>query len=217
MCGAALRCSFEPRIRNAIVLSREKRWFAFIMTACTAFTCHAFAAVPVMTRWQDMPYPYSVTSESVHDALVNFGYNSDVRIMVSPHVSGTIQGRRGTGTAGQFLDEITKANDLDWYSDDTVIYVSPSSEEQTLILPLNGFPFDVLKKELEQQKLFDAKYRLSKQVGSDATILSGPPSFVAVMKQAIESRVGNGRSPPVGASQDLVVLRGSQSSSMKIR
>lgn len=177
----------------------------------------AAAAEQTGTEWRDAAYPYSVLSESVRDALVNFGYNAGVRIMVSPHVSGTMEGHRGNGTALEFLDEITKSNDLDWYSDGTVIYVSPSSEEQTAIVPLDGVPFDVMKKELEQQKLFDPRYRMSKQVGNDAAVLSGPPSFVAVMRQAIEARVGSGGASSFEASQDLVVLRGSQSSSMKVR
>ncbi|MGI4801502.1 MAG: hypothetical protein ACRYG8_47245 [Janthinobacterium lividum] len=153
----------------------------------------------------------------MRDALVNFGYNANVRIMVAPHVIGSVQGHKGDSTARQFLDEITKENDLDWYFDGAVIYVSPSSEEQTEIVPLNGFPFNVMKKELEQQRIFDLRYRMSRQIGSDAAILSGPPSFVTIMKQAIESRAGDGRISTAEASQDLVVLRGSQSSTMKVR
>ncbi|MCQ8239621.1 hypothetical protein [Rhizosaccharibacter radicis] len=189
---------------------------AFVVTALVATTAST-AAFADAEAWQAERYPYSVVSENVHDALTNFGYNLGVRVMVSPHVAGVVQGRRADGSARQFLDDVTRANDLDWYSDGTVIYVSPSSEEQTAVVPLNGFSFDVMKKELEQQKLFDDRFRMTKQIGDGAAILSGPPSFVAVMKQAIEARVGNGIESIPGASQDLVVLRGSQSSSMKVR
>ena len=169
------------------------------------------------TAWENTPYPYSVVSENVQDVLRNFGYNAEVRVMVAPGVTGVVQGRSGDGTARQFLDDVTKANDLDWYSDGTVVYVSSSSDEQTAIVPLNGFSFDVMKKELEEQKLFDVKFRMSKQIGGDAAIVSGPPSFVAVMKEAIEARVGNAKAPARDVSRELVILRGSQSSSMQIQ
>lgn len=167
--------------------------------------------------WENTPYPYSVVSENVQDVLRNFGYNAEVRVMVAPGVTGVVQGRSGDGTARQFLDDVTKANDLDWYSDGTVVYVSPSSDEQTAVVPLNGFSFDVMKKELEEQKLFDVKFRMSKQIGGDAAIVSGPPSFVTVMKEAIEARVGNAKASARNVSRELVILRGSQSSSMQIQ
>ncbi len=185
-----------------------------LLLGCPSATWGADASTDA---WENAPYPYSVVSENVSDVLKNFGYNADVRVMVAPGVKGIVQGRSGDGTARQFLDDITRANDLDWYSDGTVVYVSPSSDEQTAIVPLNGFPFDVMKKELDEQKLFDVKFRMSKQIGGDAAIVSGPPSFVAVMKEAIEARVGNMTAPAGSVARELVILRGSQSSSIRVQ
>jgi len=182
-----------------------------------AMTASVSAAEQEDLPWESKPYPYTIVSQPVRDALVNFGYNAGLRIMVPPHVAGLVQGFRSEGSAKDFIDEITKTNDLDWYSDGNVIYVSPASEEQTAIVSLNGFSFDVMKKELEVQKLFDARYRMSKQIGGGAAILSGPPSFVAVLKQAIEARVGDGNASATETMQALVVLRGSQSSRMNVR
>lgn len=192
-------------------------WFSRSCLTAMLFIGFVSGAYASPTAWENAPYPYSVVSEKVDDVLRNFGYNADVRIMVAPGVTGIVQGRSGNGTARQFLDDVTRTNDLDWYSDGTVVYVSPSSDEQTAIVPLNGFSFDVMKKELEEQKLFDVKFRMSKQIGGDAAIVSGPPSFVAVMKEAIEARVGNAKAPARGVSRELVILRGSQSSSMQVQ
>lgn len=214
MCAAVSRCentSFANASRRTACVG------AGCMLLVLSLMARAGATEQATLKWENNPYPYSVVNETIRGALMNFGYNSDLRIMVSSHVSGTIQGRRSGGSARNFLDDVTKAGDLDWYSDGTVIYVSPASEEQTIVVSLNGFPFDVMKKELEEQKLFDVRYRMSRQIGGDAVILSGPPSFVAVLKQAIEARVGNGRVSATEALQALVVLRGSQSSSMKVR
>lgn len=214
MCTAASRCETKSLAAIRSIIVHVSAWSTFLLLLMGA---RAAATEQVSSPWENNPYPYSIVNEPLRDALINFGYNADLRIMVSPHVSGAIQARRSSGSAKNFLDDVTKAGDLDWYSDGTVIYVSAASEEQTSVVPLNGFPFDVMKKELEEQKLFDVKYRMSRQIGGSAAIVSGPPSFVTILKQAIEARVGNDRVSPAGASQDLVVLRGSQSSSMKVR
>lgn len=214
MCTAASRREAESLAAARRKISRVGTGSALLLLFMAT---RAVATEKTASSWENIPYPYSIVNEPLRDALVNFGYNADLRIMVSPHVSGAVQARRSGGSARNFLDDVTKAGDLDWYSDGTVIYVSAASEEQTSVVPLNGFPFDVMKKELEEQKLFDVRYRMSRQIGGGGAILSGPPSFVAILKQAIEARVGNDRVSPAGPMQDLVVLRGSQSLSMKVR
>jgi type III secretion protein C len=166
--------------------------------------------------WENQPYPYSVVSENISDVIRNFGYNAGIRVSVSPDVRGVVSGRSGHGTAREFLDDVTRGDDLDWYSDGTVLYVSPAAAEQTIVVPMHGFPFAVMKIELEQQKLFDARFRLSPQIGGDAAIVSGPPSFVAVIKQAIEARTSSDHVPQPGRPEGLVILRGSQSTSIRL-
>ena len=166
--------------------------------------------------WEKKPYPYSIVRQDVADALRNFGYNTGINVSLAPDVQGAIQGRIKAGTARNFLDQITRSTGLDWYFDGTVIYVSPISQEQTAVLSLNGMPFDRLKSRVIREKLFDSQYRLSQQGGGDTLVVSGPPSYVAVMKQAVDAITSNRKSPVRGEPGSLTILRGSQTSSLKL-
>ena len=168
--------------------------------------------------WQNKPYPYSVVSQDVGDVLRNFGYNAGLRVSVSQDVKGTVLGHAGRGSAREFLDGITKSNDLDWYSDGTVLYVSPASEEETTVVDLHGYPFGVVQKGLADANLLDARYRVMQHGTADAAVVSGPPSFVTVIRQAIEAQTGSKHEDrgDLVASQTLTVFRGSQSSSIRL-
>ena len=167
-------------------------------------------------EWEKRPYPYSIVRQDIADALRNFGYNTGVNVSLAPDVQGVVQGRIKADTARKFLDQITRSNGLDWYFDGTVIYVSPTSQEQTAVISLNGMPFDRVKNQIMREKLFDSQYRLSQQGEGDTLVVSGPPSYVAVMKQAVDAITSNRKSPIAGEPGSLIILRGNQTSSLKL-
>ena len=173
----------------------------------------AFAAddgVADRQSWKHQPYPYTIVDQSVADALRDFGYNLGLRVMIAPDVGGTIDGHLPPGDALNFLQAVTHGNDLDWYFDGTVLYVSKTSSEQTAIVPLHGHSFDEIKKSLEQDGILDARFHLTKQAGGDAVVVAGPPSFIAVTRQAIEAQTSD--TSPQGGHAGMAVLRGSSSS-----
>lgn len=170
----------------------------------------------VPEEWEKRPYPYSIVRQDVAEALRNFGYNTGVNVSLAPEVQGAVQGHIKAKTARKFLDQITRSNGLDWYFDGTVIYVSPTSQEQTAVISLNGMPFDRVKNQIAREKLVDSQYRLSQQGAGDALVVSGPPSYVAVMKQAVDAITSNRKSPVTGEPGSLIILRGNQTSSLKL-
>ena len=175
-------------------------------------TSYAFCAT--RGAWQRSAYPYSVVSQDVAEVIANFGYNTGLHVSLSQDVKGVVRGHASESTAKQFLDEITRSNDLDWYFDGTVLYVSAAAEEKTAIVGLSGFSYQAIESYLTNADLLDARYRLSHYASGDAAIVSGPPSYVAVIKQAIEAHTAN-KNQDVESSRSLLVLRGSQSSSMR--
>ena len=173
----------------------------------------AIAAAPA---WRDAAYPYSIINQNLANVLENFGYNTGLKVSVAQDVKGTVHGRASSGSAGQFLDEVTRSNDLDWYSDGTVVYVSPAADEETAVVPLHGFSFDRLRRHLADFDLLDRRFRFLRRRAGDVAILSGPPSYVLVVKQAIEAETGAKDQPDGPAAGTLVVFRGNASSSLKL-
>jgi len=162
------------------------------------------------SEWRNMPYSYTVVDQSVTDVLKNFGYNSGLRMSIAPDISGVVHGRIDATTAGDFLDAVTKSHALDWYYDGAVMYVSPASAELTATVPLHGASFSAIKQSVERLGLLDDRYKFSTEehgAAPDFVVVAGPPSYVAVIKQAVESSAG----VTDGA---LVIYRGSQSANV---
>ncbi|MBB3175263.1 type III secretion protein C [Endobacter medicaginis] len=185
--------------------------FAILVLPCGPVAASAADdGVAGRQAWKHQPYPYTVVSQGVAAALRDFGYNLGLRVMIAPDVGGTIDGRLPPGDAQNFLEAVTHGNDLDWYFDGAVLYVSKTSSEQTAVIPLHGHSFDEVKKSLEQDGILDARFRLTKQAAGDAVVVAGPPSFIAVMRQAIEAQTSD--TSPQGGHSGMAVLRGSVSS-----
>ena len=162
------------------------------------------------SEWRNMPYSYIVVNQSVADVLRNFGYNTGLRMSIAPDISGVVHGRIDATTAGDFLDAVTKSNALDWYYDGVVMYVSPASAELTATVPLHGVSFSAIKESMGRLGLLDDRYKFSAEehgAASDFVIVAGPPSYVAVIKQAVESSAG-------ATDGALVIYRGSQSANV---
>ncbi len=157
----------------------------------------AFAATP---DWRDAPYPYTIVNQDVTDIVKTFGYNTGLKVSVAQDVKGTVHGQESARTAGDFLNEITNSNDLDWYSDGTVVYVSPAANEETATVSLNEFPFDELERRLASFGLLDKRFRLSKRKAGDVIILSGPPSYDAPSGTAPPSAGTPAAAGPSGAN-----------------
>ena len=199
------------RCRNVFGFTAMASMLAILVLPSVAVTASAAGdGVAAREAWKHQPYPYTVVSQGVAAALRDFGYNLGLRVMIAPDVGGTIAGRLPPGDALNFLEAVTHGNDLDWYFDGTVLYVSKTSSEQTAIVPLHGHSFGEVKKSLEQDGVLDARFRLTKQVAGDAVIVAGPPSFIAVMRQAIEAQTSD--TSPQGGHAGMAVLRGSASS-----
>jgi type III secretion protein C len=188
------------------------------MSSCSRATFLAVGLVllgegaPVAVRaapidWRNLSYDYVVLNQAVADVLTNFGYNTGLRMSIASDIKGTVHGRVNASTAVEFLDALTKSNGLDWYYDGSVMYVSPASSEQTAAVPLQGASFDSIKAFLDRSGLTDQRYVLSGDSSASSVTVSGPPSYVAVVKQAIEAQAGKDSS--------VAIYRGSQSASVK--
>jgi type III secretion protein C len=219
-----------------------KRLVEMVVAICSIFAAQLTprVAAAASSDWRDAPYQYVVLNQSVTDVLVNFGYNTGLRMSIAPEVTGVVHGRIEATTAQSFLDALTKANDLDWYFDGSVMYVSPRSSEQTAAVPLHGASFAAVKASLARSQFWDDRYSFGWNGSSGFVTVSGPPSYVALIKQAIEAEtlvtkppseaeasitkqaVGTGTSATKQAVEAetvkesyLVIYRGAQSTTVK--
>ncbi len=158
-------------------------------------------------------YHYVVINQSVAAVIHSFGANLGLRVSVAPDVKGVIHGVVAAGDAKTFLDEITHEDALDWYDDGFVLYVSPAADEQTVVTRLRDISFKILYERLQHANLLDSRYVFQPQ-GRGDVVIAGPPAYVAVVKQAVDSGAFESASPETPAR--LVVYRGSETSNMSL-
>lgn len=163
--------------------------------------------------WPTAPYNYVVVDQDVRTVLTQFGANTGLRIALSDAVQGRVHGRTPAAPARDVLAGLAQSFGLDWYYDGAVIWVSAASEAETHILPLQGVSFARLRNGLAAADLLDRRFGLKAGVGPDIAIVSGPPRYVAMIKQAVAALAADKPAAPQAApGQTLVVFRGSSAS-----
>ena len=197
---------------------REARLRSWI--SCLAgFVCATVAAGPCLAAepsWPTAPYDYVVVDQDLRTVLTQFGANTGLRIALSEAVQGRVHGRTPAAPARDVLNGLAQSFGLDWYYDGAVIWVSATSEAETHLLPLQGVSFNKLRNGLAAADLLDRRFQLKAGVGPDIAIVSGPPRYAAMIKQAVVALAADKPAAPQPApGRTLVVFRGSSATSVQ--
>lgn len=164
-------------------------------------------------NWPTAPYEYVVVDQDLRTVLTQFGANTGLRIALSEAVQGRVHGRTPAAPARDILNGLAQSFGFDWYYDGAVIWVSAASEAETHILPLQGVSFARLRSGLTAADLLDRRFQLKAGIGPDIAIVSGPPRYIAMVKQAVAAlSADKPTAPKVEPEQTLVVFRGSSAS-----
>ncbi|WP_407158258.1 nodulation protein NolW [Bradyrhizobium sp. STM 3557] len=154
-------------------------------------------------EWPTVSYDYVVVDQDLRIVLEQFGVNTGLRIALSDAVQGRVHGRLPPALPRQFLDHLTATFGLDWYYDGVAILVSAKSEAQTEMINLKGTDFSELRSALETAGFLDRRYQLRAGRENSSAIVSGPPRYVAVVKQVAASF------SPTPGTVHVTVFRGS--------
>ncbi len=184
-----------------------------LFAAAIAFSSAIFA--PQILRaaepdWPTTSYEYVVVNQDLRTVLQQFGINTGLRIILSDSVQGRVHGRLPPALPKQFLERLAQTFGLDWYYDGAAIAVSARSEAQTSLITLGSASFSHLQSALDSAKLLDQRYPLRPAAENGAAIASGPPRYLAIVRQMAEtlSPVQPHRQTPP-ARQDVMIIRGS--------
>ena len=182
------------------------------MALLTATARASGTAAPSMAApWMTAPYNDVIVSQSVQAVLKAFGKNTGVHVSVSPDVSGVVHGNISSKDAEAFLDNVTRQNGLDWYFDGAVLYVTPTGDERSAVVSLRGREFATIASALRQRGLLDGRYGFRPD-GADGVLVSGPPAYVSVVTDAIDSMAPQAH--PTGQAPALTIYRGVNKSSV---
>jgi type III secretion protein C len=163
------------------------------------------AAIAAPPPWVGKTYAYVVVDQDVRGVLTEFGRNLGVPVVLTDKVRGRVRGELRAETADDFLKKISEAQDLTWYFDGSALHVSSDEEYSTEIIDA-GVDGKALSRELDRLDLADARFAVRSTAGSGIVRVSGPPAFVAVVRETAERL----KPPPRVAGDDprVRVFRG---------
>lgn len=154
-------------------------------------------------EWPAAPYDYVVVDQDLRTVLEQFGINTGLRVVLSDAVQGRVRGRLPPAPPRRFLDHLTEMFGLDWYYDGAVIAISAKSEAQSAMIKLKKGGFQEFRRAFATAGFSDRRYQLQPGPEGDSVIASGPPRYLAVVKQLAANL-----SPPQESTQ-VTIIRGS--------
>jgi type II secretory pathway component GspD/PulD (secretin) len=143
--------------------------------------------------WFAHPYQYVVINQDLRGVLTEFGRNVGVPVILTDKVGGRVRGQaaeRTNGgseqTAGGFLQQLAEANGLTWYFDGSILYVSTDQEFSTQLVEGEKLRLDAVVAEMKRLSLLDERFPLRSADNAGPISVSGPPAYVAVVRQVAE-------------------------------
>jgi type III secretion protein C len=157
---------------------------------------------------------YVIRGQDIRDVFGEFGRNNRIEVELTAGVQGRITFDEGELLPQQFLDKLTAAFDLDWFSDGRRLYISATHERTSRALPLAGVSLATLRQTLRDAGALSPRTGLRAGKGGLVEV-SGPPRFREMTSQALLA-LQEGRDPfaamlavrPTSAA--IFVFRGNQ-------
>jgi type II secretory pathway component GspD/PulD (secretin) len=195
-------------------LAARGRFSSFI--ACAMFFLlpaqHAQSLEP---KWPPGPYRYLVVDQDVREILTEFGRNLNISIQISDQVNGRrIRGRLPISSAKDFLNRLCESYGLVWYFDGGILHFSAENEVRTEAVDLGPVNPAGISQKLRDLEILDSRFPIRSTGDSRNLAISGPPPYLARIRQTVEtmqkvSRPRNVREVQDGDDVKVRVFRGS--------
>jgi type II secretory pathway component GspD/PulD (secretin) len=169
-------------------VKRERRWGLLVVaTVAATLACPRPYALAAEPNWPQGPFRYLVIDQDTRDVLQEFGNITNIPLAVSDEVRGHVRGPLPVTTAENFLKRICENQGLVWYFDGTKLYISAASEIDSLMIPLGPLRLQELSDRLEKLRIADSRYPLNTTQKGDVILVSGPPRYLALVRQTYEA------------------------------
>lgn len=165
-------------------------------------------ALGMEPRWPSGPYKYLVIDQDIKGVLVEFGRNVGLPVDVSDQVKGRLRGQLAMPTARQFLDSMCANYGLVWYFDGAVLHVNTKAEVRTELVSIGRLSPEEATDKLGALGIADARFTVRTTENTGVVSVSGPPSFVSMVRQTLDALVRQ-LPPPIreGSYGDEITVR----------
>ena len=181
------------------------RTIFYLAVVCSVGTI-GWPAIAAEPNWPTGTYKYITVNQSVGDALVEFGKNIGVTVRGSKEVKGRLSAGMPVGTAREFLEWVCNKYGLVWHFDGSVINVASQAEMQTEMIKVDANTASSAAERLATLGVSDLRFPVKVFEKDDVVSVSGPPSYVALVKKTLG--VTTGASPDKDGAVPVRVFRG---------
>ncbi|MDR1436169.1 MAG: hypothetical protein LBI39_03125 [Puniceicoccales bacterium] len=141
--------------------------------------------------WADSSYYHFAQNQSLADLIHDFTAIQGVDVVVNAPIDGTVNGIFDGIPPAEFWDNLTKAYNLCWFYDGSVIYVYPGSAISTQIISMAPHEGNSLKAVVGEMDFASSSCTLRYMPTTKMMVLSGPPRFLEVVHEFIDSIQSN--------------------------
>jgi type II secretory pathway component GspD/PulD (secretin) len=180
---------------------RGKRWLGIASTV--ALFLSACPAQSLEPKWPAGPYRYLVIDQDVRDILSEFGRNLNITVKMSDQVGARrLRGRLPISNAKEFLNRLCESYGLVWYYDGAVLHISAQNEVRTEAVDLGTVNPNGMHEKLTALGIFDPRYQLLSAPDSRVLSVSGPPPYLARIREVVAMMQKSNRPRNVREVQD---------------
>lgn len=138
--------------------------------------------------WFAEPFAYALVDQDVRGALNEFGHNLGLIVVMSDKVRGKARSPLRSDLAGEFLTRLCDSNGLAWYFDGNILYISAADEVATRLVRRGpGLDPQGLHEYLAGLDVKGSQLSVRQGAGGDDLYISGPPAYLSMIQQHLES------------------------------
>ncbi|MDR0340074.1 MAG: hypothetical protein LBH53_00735, partial [Puniceicoccales bacterium] len=137
--------------------------------------------------WIDSSYYYFAQSQQLTDLIRDFTAIQGIDVVIDPELSGTVNGIFEGIPPEDFWDSLSKAYNLCWFYDGSILYVYPGSSISTQVIPMGPQEGNSLKAIVGEMDFASSSCSLRYMLATKMMVLSGPPRFLEVVQGLLDS------------------------------
>lgn len=199
--------------------ARQRAIAGVLVLGAATFCLSANRAMAVEPHWPAGPYRYITVDQPVDAALAEFGRNTGIPVKLGKEIKGRLSGGMPIGTAREFLSRICNRYGLVWHFDGSALNIVPEAEMRTELMRLDDKAIRSVGQRLDTLGITDPRFPIRVSEGDNMLSVSGPPSYVALVKKAlgVMSQTQAGPGGDAAAKAGLVrVFRGRRADAQEV-
>lgn len=151
--------------------------------------------------WTDAPYSYYANNESLPTVLRNFAASFSLSMELSPEVSGSVNGKFNANSPTEFLDRLSGAYGLHWFTHAGTLFISRTSEMSTRSISSGSSSIAAVREALTSLGLLDNRFGWGELPEQGVALVSGPPAYVKLIESTMATL------PLAAGGQQVAVFR----------